>query len=83
MTLYGATRQEIDEAREEAKDGCPLCFKKERRDEDPQFGGFLGDHDHKTNVFRGFLCRSCNMAMGYIDNADWMLRALAWQQRGR
>ena len=26
------------------------------------------DHDHKTGVFRGVLCRSCNLAIGSLRN---------------
>ena len=26
------------------------------------------DHDHNTGKIRGFLCRSCNAKLGYVDN---------------
>lgn len=35
------------------------------------------DHDHKTGKFRGVLCRSCNLALGYSKDCAATLRALA------
>ncbi len=33
------------------------------------------DHDHKTGRFRGWLCRKCNVAVGYLsDNKEVILR---------
>lgn len=30
------------------------------------------DHDHKTNKFRGWLCHSCNIMIGYIEKFEQM-----------
>lgn len=35
------------------------------------------DHCHDTNVFRGILCRSCNIAVGWSKNKPKTLRRLA------
>lgn len=36
------------------------------------FSGYHGscvDHDHKTGVFRGWLCNDCNLALGYLKDS--------------
>lgn len=35
------------------------------------------DHDHKTNKFRGWICRECNSALGYTYDNPAILQALA------
>lgn len=37
----------------------------------------VGDHDHKTGLPRGVLCRKCNLAIGNMDDAPDRLRAAA------
>jgi len=37
------------------------------------------DHDHKTQKFRGFLCRRCNVGLGmFMDNVGRLKRAIAY-----
>lgn len=35
------------------------------------------DHDHKTGLFRGWLCLGCNTALGYVKDNPITLRGLA------
>ena len=35
------------------------------------------DHDHNTGQFRGWLCKGCNLALGFSRDKPWILRALA------
>ena len=35
------------------------------------------DHDHNTNIFRGWLCRRCNLILGSAQDDKTVLRALA------
>lgn len=35
------------------------------------------DHCHKTEIFRGWLCRNCNMALGLLHDDPVILRLLA------
>lgn len=37
----------------------------------------VGDHDHKTGLPRGVLCRRCNLAIGNMDDQPARLRAAA------
>ena len=51
-----------------SKDGCSLAM----------------DHNHKTNEFRGLLCKECNRALGLFgDNIDILQNAVIYlQERG-
>lgn len=35
------------------------------------------DHDHATGTFRGWLCRACNSALGFVSDNVTVLNALA------
>lgn len=37
------------------------------------------DHDHETGLIRGLLCWSCNIAMSYLDNQNWMNKAMLYK----
>jgi hypothetical protein len=39
-------------------------------------GEVVPDHDHTTRQFRGWLCRSCNLALGYAKDDPEILRGL-------
>jgi Recombination endonuclease VII len=53
-------------------DGCEICGKPE------QDGNHLAvDHDHDTDEFRGWLCRSCNTSIGKLgDNLKGLFKAV-------
>jgi hypothetical protein len=37
------------------------------------------DHDHRTELFRGWLCGTCNSGLGFLgDNAEGMRQALMY-----
>ena len=50
---------------------CEICGV-----EPPNHGLHL-DHDHETGAFRGWLCRSCNTAVGLAGDDPARLRAMA------
>ena len=37
------------------------------------------DHDHKTGQVRGLLCIRCNTGLGYVDNEEWLSRAIQYK----
>jgi hypothetical protein len=41
------------------------------------------DHDHETGKVRGWLCRRCNIALGYVEQPGWLDRATAYITRPR
>ena len=40
-------------------------------------GKICFDHEHSTNLFRGWICFRCNMALGYVGDSASVLRKLA------
>lgn len=43
---------------------------------------FVVDHDHKTNTFRGLICRNCNIGLGlFKDSPKTLVRAAAYLRR--
>ncbi len=39
------------------------------------------DHCHTSGLVRGLLCPRCNLGMGFIDDAEWLARALDYRDR--
>lgn len=52
---YGISVDEYEKMRERQGDACDIC---QRRTQ------FCIDHDHKTKIVRGLLCRLCNQMIG-------------------
>jgi hypothetical protein len=64
---------------------CPVCLRNE--EEVKGLGGLKNgswvlDHDHETDNFRGWLCHSCNRALGFLnDSKDSLNRAIDYLER--
>ena len=65
---------------------CPIC---NRSEDQIVYNGkqmksvWRIDHCHETNEFRGWLCITCNQALGMLnDDTDIMRRAIAYLQNG-
>lgn len=41
------------------------------------------DHDHTTGKVRGLLCQGCNVAVGFLESAEWMQSALKYLDGAR
>lgn len=49
---------------------CPLCNSYEK---------LYYDHDHKNGEFRGYICRSCNLMLGFAkDNKETLQKAIIY-----
>ena len=58
---------------------CGICGKALRTSMEVQI-----DHDHATRRVRGYLCRDCNLALGYFhDSLELMTRAYAYLAVGQ
>lgn len=67
--LYGMSQQEADYFVDVASNGpCGICKKKSH-------GGLVVDHCHSSGMNRGFLCSSCNTAIGHMKDNPEIIRA--------
>jgi hypothetical protein len=60
-------------------DICDVCAR-------PGYGqqGIVFDHDHNTGKFRGWLCNSCNVVLGYVqDDAERLLQLALYLENRR
>lgn len=58
---------------------CPICecSTEQAQGKGGTAGAWVLDHDHSTDNFRGWLCHSCNRALGcFNDNIPRMHRAI-------
>ncbi|MFM1756434.1 MAG: hypothetical protein RL621_1388 [Bacteroidota bacterium] len=76
-------RKQLREKHGYPKDGyvCPICLRTEEQASGS--GGrastWVVDHDHNKNTFRGFLCHSCNRALGLLkDDRKNLKRAIKY-----
>ena len=47
---------------------CEICNEKRNR--------IVFDHDHKTGKFRGWICNTCNSALGFVDDNPNILKRM-------
>jgi hypothetical protein len=66
LSYYGITEQEYNAALERQGGLCGICKERCR---------LVVDHCHDTDKFRGLLCNSCNVAIGYLRNDPERLSA--------
>jgi len=68
---YGMTVDDWQSLMGHQRGRCPLC----ERTFTKRVGAVV-DHDHRTGLVRGLLCRHCNTMLGLLhDNADWCERS--------
>ena len=65
--LYGLTKEGYDTLLEQQGGKCAICRRPDR-------GRRLAvDHDHQTHRVRGLLCRTCNLALGWLGDDPVLL----------
>lgn len=71
---YGITLKEYELLYDDQKGECFICH---------DYQEVLHvDHCHSTNVIRGLLCNSCNLALGlFKDNKENFIRAISYLNR--
>jgi len=69
---YGITKEMFEAMVNERHGKCDICHKvPSGKRKTLQI-----DHDHKTNLIRGLLCNSCNMALGKFGDTPDMITSL-------
>lgn len=73
---YGLARGEFEEMFAEQEGRCKLCGS-------PTDSADMHiDHDHRTGLVRGLLCRSCNAGLGmFHDNPEELRKAIAYIEK--
>lgn len=68
--LLGIKKHQLAEAEVKQKSACAICKKQ---------NVLMIDHCHEKNIFRGLLCRSCNLGLGHFrDKPRVMLQAVLY-----
>jgi hypothetical protein len=58
---YGITPEEVAQKKKQQGNRCAICLKVKR---------LVVDHDHTTMQFRGLLCHTCNILVGWLEKHD-------------
>lgn len=72
---YGLTLKRFADLRKLQKDCCAICKREFKKT--PHV-----DHDHKTGVVRGLLCRTCNSGIGMLQGSSAILQSAIDYLRG-
>lgn len=71
---YGITYEQYEALFKAQRGLCALCGKRPAADV---------DHDHKTHIVRGLLCRACNVGLGlFREDAQLLLKAISYLRTG-
>jgi len=73
--LYGLTLEQVENLKAQRGYHCDLCGRVADK--------LCLDHNHRTGLFRGILCDSCNRGIGLLgDSVDILRRAEIYLSRG-
>ena len=76
LPAHGKTRKEIHDL-VIAQGGCAICHSARHGGR-----GWHGDHDHRTGLFRGVLCSTCNAGLGmFRDDPRALYAAIHYLER--
>ena len=81
LKMYGITHEQYEQMYAKQRGLCAICLKPEAR---CLYGGLsklVVDHNHKTGRVRALLCHRCNVALGTVENEEFVKKALAYLER--
>ena len=70
---YGLSLEQVKAILSAQKNRCEIC--KKDFSTMTKWNGVCIDHNHKTGVVRGILCRRCNLSLAYIEDNKFLERA--------
>ena len=73
---YGLTFEEFDIMLSSQDNACAICGTKKPSKNRGRTRRFHVDHDHETGKVRGLLCKSCNIALGEVEDSIHTLQAM-------
>jgi hypothetical protein len=75
---YGISPEEQDRLFAEQGGVCAICGENRGKQTLDM------DHDHITGKVGGYLCRKCNMGLGYFEhNSEWLRKATEYNEKTR
>lgn len=72
---YGVTPEQYKQMIEQQDNKCAICGGQEAT-------RLSIDHNHRTKVVRGLLCRPCNRDLHRVEDPQWLIKALLYLDRG-
>lgn len=80
-STYGITQAEYREIEDRQNGLCAVCENPQNTCS-PNGSRYLHvDHDHRTGVVRGLLYGRCNSALGYIEDSEWLHKAVRYLKK--
>ena len=73
---YGMTFEEFDAMLSSQDICCAICGTNKPSKTRGRINRFHVDHDHKTGKVRGLLCKSCNIALGEVEDNIHTLKSM-------
>lgn len=71
--FYGISEESYQTMLQEAANSCQICCATD---------DLVVDHDHKTKIVRGILCRHCNLGLGgFRDSVDKLRVAVSYLEQ--
>ena len=71
--LYKISFEDYNNMLTEQNNCCAICGTDNAKG---KHNTFMVDHDHKTGKVRGLLCKSCNIALGEVDDSLTTLKRM-------
>lgn len=82
VSRYGIRLADYEALLEKQGGLCAICKQPERALRKGKPVNLCVDHDHDTGIVRGLLCRSCNSALGFIEDSAETAETMAAYLRG-
>lgn len=77
-SAYGIGIDDYQRMHDDQKGLCGICSQKQQARSKSGGRPLHVDHDHQTGQVRGLLCQRCNVALGYVESAEWLNKALKY-----